>query len=69
MPGFVFLRERGAPLVDGFGGAQAQRRDAGPAVLVRPDGYIAWTGDSANRSAWAAALPLPATPSACGFRR
>jgi 2-polyprenyl-6-methoxyphenol hydroxylase-like FAD-dependent oxidoreductase len=34
----------------------SSRAEGGPAVLVRPDGYIAWAGDSADRSAWAAAL-------------
>ncbi|WP_197374073.1 FAD-dependent oxidoreductase [Mycolicibacterium baixiangningiae] len=57
-PGFVLVRERGAPVVEAFDGRQAERSDGGPAVLVRPDGYIAWAGDSADRSAWAAALPL-----------
>jgi hypothetical protein len=27
---------------------QAERADGGPAVLVRPDGYIAWAGASAQ---------------------
>jgi 2-polyprenyl-6-methoxyphenol hydroxylase-like FAD-dependent oxidoreductase len=56
VPGFVFVRERGAPPVDIVGVLQAERADPGPAVLVRPDGYTAWAGDSADRSKWAAAL-------------
>lgn len=55
-PGFVLIREHGAPPVDVAGVLQAERGDSGPAVLVRPDGYIAWAGDSADRSEWAAAL-------------
>jgi hypothetical protein len=62
--GFVFLRERGAAaLVDGpgfnesgFDGPEAERADDGTAVLVRPDGYIAWAGASADREAWQAVL-------------
>lgn len=58
-PGFVFIRERGAPAVKSFGGRQAERADDGPAVLVRPDGYIAWAGASADRAGWAAAWRPP----------
>jgi 2-polyprenyl-6-methoxyphenol hydroxylase-like FAD-dependent oxidoreductase len=55
-PGFVLIRERGAPAVDVTDLHQAQRADSGPAVLVRPDGYIAWAGDSQDTSEWLAAL-------------
>jgi hypothetical protein len=65
VPGFVFVREYGGTPVDAAGLLQAQRADPGPAVLVRPDGYIAWAGDSADLFAWASALTRwtgPATP-------
>jgi 2-polyprenyl-6-methoxyphenol hydroxylase-like FAD-dependent oxidoreductase len=55
-PGFVLIREHGAPPVDAAELLEAERADSGPAVLVRPDGYIAWVGDSLDRSEWAAAL-------------
>jgi hypothetical protein len=56
LPGFVFIRERGARWVDAAGLPQAERVDDGPAVLVRPDGYIAWAGASADRAAGAETL-------------
>ena len=43
---FVFVREHGAAPVETPGLPQAERADRGPAVLVRPDGYIAWAGAS-----------------------
>jgi hypothetical protein len=46
--GFVFIREYGAAPVEVPGMVQAQQADRGPAVLVRPDGYIAWAGASAQ---------------------
>jgi hypothetical protein len=56
VPGFVFIRERGADPVAAAEPLQAERAYDGPAVLVRPDGYIAWVGDSADRPEWTAAL-------------
>ncbi|WP_433204053.1 FAD-dependent oxidoreductase [Nocardia sp. CA-107356] len=54
-PGFVLIREHGTPPVD-IGLRQAERTDPGPALLVRPDGYIAWAGPSTDsqalRQAW-----------------
>ena len=47
-PGFVLVREHGAAPVEAPELHQAERADRGPAVLVRPDGYIAWAGDSAQ---------------------
>lgn len=47
-PRFVLIREHGADPVEVSGVLQAERTDDGPAVLVRPDGYIAWTGDSVD---------------------
>lgn len=55
-PGFVLVREHGAPPVEAAGLRQAERADAGPAVLVRPDGYVAWTGASAQVDGWQACL-------------
>ncbi|GAB1812768.1 FAD-dependent oxidoreductase [Mycobacterium sp. MUNTM1] len=49
--GFVFIREYGTAPVDTPGMPQAERADRGPAVLVRPDGYIAWAGASAQAPA------------------
>lgn len=55
-PGFVLIRECGRSAVGVTDLHQAERADSGPAVLVRPDGYIAWAGDSADRSEWLGAL-------------
>jgi 2-polyprenyl-6-methoxyphenol hydroxylase-like FAD-dependent oxidoreductase len=61
-PGFVLVRERGADPVDEGALLHAERADDGPAVLVRPDGYIGWVGDSGDRASWTAVL------SRCGLR-
>jgi hypothetical protein len=50
--GFVLIREHGAQPMRVPGLVEAERADAGPAVLVRPDGYVAWAGDSSEREGW-----------------
>ena len=54
--GFVLIRERDARPVGVPVLVEAERSNAGPAVLVRPDGYIAWVGDSSDREGWMTAL-------------
>ena len=56
--GFVLVRERGAAPVEATGMLQAERADRGPAVLVRPDGYVAWAGASAEAPV-TATWPVP----------
>ncbi|MET0898270.1 MAG: FAD-dependent oxidoreductase [Mycobacterium sp.] len=55
-PGFVLLRERSTVPVEVTGVMQAERADDGPAVLVRPDGYLCWSGRSDDRTGWMSAL-------------
>jgi len=63
---FVFIREYGAAPIEAPGVVQAERADRGPAVLVRPDGYIAWAGASVQAPeritgmVAATATPVPA---------
>lgn len=45
--GFVLVRERGAAPVEAPGMLQAEWADDGLAVLVRPDGHIAWAETAA----------------------
>jgi 2-polyprenyl-6-methoxyphenol hydroxylase-like FAD-dependent oxidoreductase len=54
--GFMLIREHGEAPVDVPGVAEAERTDAGPAVLVRPDGYIAWAGPTSDRTGMTTAL-------------
>jgi hypothetical protein len=54
--GFVFIREHGEWPVDVPGLVEAERADGGPAVLVRPDSYIAWAGTSFDREKMISAL-------------
>jgi hypothetical protein len=55
-PGFLLVREKGsAPAESGLN--EVERSDAGPALLVRPDGYIAWAGSTTGGDAgWRSAL-------------
>lgn len=62
---WVLIRERGAAPVEVAGLVQARRTDRGPAVLVRPDGYISWSGaahEMADRTALAAAAKATVAP-------
>jgi hypothetical protein len=61
--GFVFVHERGATPLETLGMLQAERADRGPAVLVRPDGYIAWAGASAEAPQWIGRHGQPITAS------
>ena len=54
--GFVFIRERESRPINVLGLAEVERSDVGPAVLVRPDGYIAWAGDSSDHLGWMTTL-------------
>ncbi len=54
--GFVVIRENGAAPANVPGVVEAERTDAGPAVLVRPDGYIAWAGASSDSGAMSSVL-------------
>ena len=55
-PGFVLIREQGRAALPSAPVLQAQRTDGGPALLVRPDGYIAWAGASSAVAGWQRAL-------------
>lgn len=43
-PGFVLIRPRNSGPVAAAEVVRVERTDDGPALLVRPDGYIAWAG-------------------------
>jgi 2-polyprenyl-6-methoxyphenol hydroxylase-like FAD-dependent oxidoreductase len=60
--GFVLIRERESRPVNVAGLAEVERCDAGPAVLVRPDGYIAWAGNSTDHPGWMTVLRWWAGP-------
>jgi 2-polyprenyl-6-methoxyphenol hydroxylase-like FAD-dependent oxidoreductase len=55
-PGFLLIRERGTAQPDVSTVLHAERVDGGPAVLVRPDGYISWAGTSSDIAGWTAVL-------------
>ena len=50
--GFVLIRERETRPVGVPGLAEVERSDTGAAVLVRPDGYVAWVGETSDRDGW-----------------
>lgn len=52
--GFVLVLDREAP-PSPASVRTVRRRDAGPALLVRPDGHVAWTGE-AGKGDWREAL-------------
>jgi hypothetical protein len=55
-PGFLLVREKDSAPVDS-GLNEVERSDDGPALLVRPDGYIAWAGStSIGDAGWRSAL-------------
>lgn len=59
--GFVLVRPHGsAPVPASL--PVVERTDAGPGLLVRPDGYVAWAGDPATGS-WSDGLPSTASTS------
>jgi pentachlorophenol monooxygenase len=54
--GFLLVQAAaGAPVEAGPAVTVVRRTDPGPALLVRPDGYVAWAG-STSGNAWRAAL-------------
>lgn len=58
-PGFVLILGRDEPMSPFMEERVtiARRTDAGPALLVRPDGYVAWAGPAATAGpAWRAVL-------------
>lgn len=55
---FVLVREHGTPPVSVPGALQAERADRGPAVLVRPDGYISSAGACADALARIDGMPI-----------
>jgi 2-polyprenyl-6-methoxyphenol hydroxylase-like FAD-dependent oxidoreductase len=68
-PGFLLVREKDSAPVDS-GLNEAERTDDGPALLVRPDGYIAWAGSTTEGDAdWRAALAGWTGTGICATRR
>lgn len=55
-PGFVLVRTAAEQPATDIDVIQAQRADDGPALLVRPDGYITWAGPGIADTSWRKAL-------------